>query len=74
MVVYHRFQPGKLRTYCVLSGSDDRDGRDGSGGEAGSSDEDEVRRNGIVWRMVEVCRAELVVVWWTVEVEKTVVV
>ena len=74
MVVYHRFQPGKLRTYCVLSGRYDRDGRDDSGGEDGSGDGDGVRRNGMVWWMVEVCRPEPVVVWWTVEVVETVVV
>ena len=73
LAVYHRFQPGKLRKYCVLSGRDDCDGRDGSGGED-SGDEDEVGRQGMVWRMVEVCRPEPVVVWWTVEVVRMVVV
>lgn len=55
LVVYHRFQPGKLSTYRVLSDLDGRDCRDSSGCEDGG-DEDGVRRNEMVWRMMGVCR------------------
>ena len=55
MVVYHRFQPGELGTYCMLSGQDGC-ARDGSGSEDGGGDEDRMRRKGIVWWIVGVRR------------------
>jgi len=56
-----------------LLGSSNK-GSGGSGGEDGGGNEDGVRRKGMVWRMVGVCRPEPVVVWGAVEVVRTVVV
>jgi len=60
LAVYHHFQPGKISIYCVLSGEDSC-ARDGSGSEDGGGDEDGMRRKGIVWWIVGVCRT---VTWW----------
>src|ERR1700743_464298 len=74
LVFYYRFQPGKHGRYCVLSRLDGRYGRDRSSGGDGGGGEDGVRRKGMVWRMVGVCRPKPVVVWWAVVVVGMVVV